>query len=239
MASVSLTVSLYDPDIEGEDGEGRTLNDILAFSDSELEYHHDFIQYLFPLPERSPVNPHAPVINKATRDAFLQRPELRKSMFRSLTRMAQFYGFEVKVSSRQEGDGKVEIFMRPNAQKWDRNSRLWRTRFSHNHLRITRIIRCLRVLGMERLAHGFHQTLLANDTSGAISARTRMYWDRAATRGLHLAPEEEDDEARGVSWLREDADADGGGANGEGGESGFDAQSGRMAVLAREEVGEV
>lgn len=31
------------------DAEGRTLDDICAFDDDELEYHHDFIQVIFPV----------------------------------------------------------------------------------------------------------------------------------------------------------------------------------------------
>lgn len=247
-----FTVAFYDPRIKAKDDEGRTLDDILAFSDYELESHHDFIQYLFPLPERSPINPYAPVINKATRDAFLQRPELRKEVFRSVVLMARFYGFEVNISDfspsetnsnsdsteNGTGDGKKSIFLlsSPSTARWNRNSRLWRTRFSHNHLRITRIIRCLRVLGMEALAQGFHQMLLACDVKDAISARTKIFWERAARRGLHLAPEEEDEEASGVAWLREEANAER-----EDGivDGGFDAESGRMAVLVADEVGEV
>lgn len=235
-SSTPFTVAFYEPNTHAKDGEGRTLNDILSFSDSELEYHHDFIQYLFPLPERSPINPYAPVIDKVTRDAFLSRPELRKSLFRSVVRIAQFYAFEVTSSPLQGETGQVEIFMRPtqDSKKWTRNSRLWRTRFSHNHLRITRIIRCLRFLGMEKLARGFHQSLLGNDSEAVIGERTKMFWERAARRPLRLAPEEEGENAGGVAWLREEGngmpgvDAD---------ESGFDAQSGRIAVLASEEVG--
>lgn len=232
----SFTVSFYDPSVLAEDSEGRTLEDILAFSDHALEYHHDFIQYLFPLPERSPINPSAPVLNEGTRDAFVQRPELRAQMWRAVARMARFYGFEVSVQPAEGAEGKVAVFMRRDEAKWDLNSRLWITRFGHNHLRITRMIRCLRVLGMEALAQGFYRTLLWNDAQGKISQRTKMFWQRAATRGLHLAPEEEDEEARGVGWLR---DLDVGKGAVEEADGGFEGEIGRMAVLAREEVDEV
>ena len=38
------------------DDEGRTLAEILAWDDDRLEEIHDFIQWLFPLPERSGAN---------------------------------------------------------------------------------------------------------------------------------------------------------------------------------------
>ena len=44
-------------DEAAKDDEGRSLEDILKFKDNELEYHHDYIQVLFPLPEPSPINP--------------------------------------------------------------------------------------------------------------------------------------------------------------------------------------
>ena len=238
-ASAPFTVRFYDPVTHAPDGEGRTLPEILAFSDRELEYHHDFIQYLFPLPERSPINPQAPVINQATREAFLQRPELRKSLFSAWVRIARFYGFDVEVKDagsnfENESGGspaRVGVSLHPHPKKFSTNSPLWRTRFSHNHLRITRIIRSLRVLGLTSLARGFHRALLANDAEGKISARTKMFWERAAGRGLHLAPEEENEGARGVAWLRDvEEKAE---------EEGFDAETGRVAVLAKDEVGEV
>ena len=87
-----------------------------------------------------------------------------------------------------------------------------RTRFDHNHLRITRIIRSLRVLGLEKAALAFHSALIANDFKRRVSDRTLIFWERAAKRPLHLAPEEGDEDAEGVKWLREleGGDQDGG-----------------------------
>src|SRR5262245_5587601 len=47
---------------EGTDAEGRRLDDILAWRDGRLEAVHDFIQWLFPLPEPSRFNPDAPLL---------------------------------------------------------------------------------------------------------------------------------------------------------------------------------
>jgi hypothetical protein len=41
----------------GADTEGRRLEDILAWPDDDLEEVHDFIQWLFPLPEPSRASP--------------------------------------------------------------------------------------------------------------------------------------------------------------------------------------
>ena len=44
------------------DSEGRTLADLWAFSDDEMEEVHDFIQWMFPLREPSRFNPDAPLL---------------------------------------------------------------------------------------------------------------------------------------------------------------------------------
>jgi hypothetical protein len=49
----------------GADHRGRTLAEVIAFEDDELEGIHDYIQWLFPLPEVSAFNPFAPVITSS------------------------------------------------------------------------------------------------------------------------------------------------------------------------------
>jgi hypothetical protein len=88
---------------------------------------------------------------------------------------------------------------------YDEHSENWDTRFDHNHLRITRIIRCLRVLGFEDEAKAFHKTLEA--TTMKVSYRSREFWRRAAERALNLRPDldiyDEDDTTIGPGFLRE------------------------------------
>jgi len=47
----------------GSDHRGRFLEDVLAFSDNELESRHDFIQWLFPLDTPSAAVPGSPVLS--------------------------------------------------------------------------------------------------------------------------------------------------------------------------------
>ena len=46
-----------------KDSSGRTLMEIHAWGYDELEKIHDYIQWLFPLPEPSQYNPLAPVLD--------------------------------------------------------------------------------------------------------------------------------------------------------------------------------
>src|ERR1051326_6842308 len=97
---------------EAPDDEGRYLHDIQRWPDHRLESVHDFIQWMFPLPEPSPVNPDAPVLDAATIAEIRARPELQENLRASWMRMKRFY----------EG------------------TRHWITPGNHNHLRITRIL---------------------------------------------------------------------------------------------------
>jgi hypothetical protein len=76
------------------DYRGRSLTDILAWEDDQLELSHDYIQTLFPLPEESRINWSASIISRRVFDAFHSRPELRGKLREAFTRMLIFYGFK-------------------------------------------------------------------------------------------------------------------------------------------------
>lgn len=154
----------------GTDHAGRRLAEILAWSDAQLEAAHDFIQWLFPLPEPSPVNPLAPVLDAETIAAFAQRQDLREQLGASLDRMLRFYGLELR-------PGPV-VERRPEFARAAEN---WLTADNHNHLRITRILRCCSLLGLGRQARAFHQALeeIARNYPGRVTARSLEFWRNA------------------------------------------------------------
>ncbi len=85
--------------------------------------------------------------------------------------MLQFYGFEMQLAEQAH---QFDVTRGPNFPQASRN---WVKRFDHNHLRITRIIRCLRVLGMEAHAGAFFRALVDVYDSGrsGISAKSMMF----------------------------------------------------------------
>ncbi|KAL9612338.1 MAG: hypothetical protein Q9167_003071 [Letrouitia subvulpina] len=179
------------------DRRGRTLAMILAWPDDALEWSHDYIQNLFPLPERSSYNPSAPVVDRATFDAFRSNAELRERLRDSLVRMLQFYGFELRTTST----GEVQVVQGSNFREAAQN---WVKRMDHNHLRITRIIRSCRVLGLETEAAAFYEALKnVIKVTGHIGVSSQKYWARAAKRPLAIPPEEEMDLGRGAKFLYE------------------------------------
>lgn len=192
-----LLISFYDPAIAAADAKGRTLSSILAWSDRELESCHDYIQILFPLPESSAFSYTAPVVDKVTFDAFRTSTALQGRLRDSFRRLLKFYGFEFHKSSTG-GD----VIHGPN---FPAASKTWVRRFDHNHLRITRIIRSLRVLGLEDEARAFFVALeeVCHLHEGCISQKSLMFWARAAERPLYLAPEDDSDDGNGEDFLYE------------------------------------
>ncbi|KAM0795316.1 opioid growth factor receptor conserved region-domain-containing protein [Usnea florida] len=210
MSTTPLLIRFYDPTIQGPDPNGRTQTSILALPDTDLEYCHDYIQTLFPLPESSSIHPTAPTIDSVTFTAFRSQPALQSQLQASLTRMLQFYGFAPTLPHAENPQPKTTttpptITAISPGSNFPLASKRWLKRFNHNHLRITRIIRSLRILGLEPQALLFFNALNAvydNGRSG-IGARSMMFWRRAAERPLYLAPEDERDEGRGQAFLYE------------------------------------
>lgn len=155
------------------DDHGRTLDAILAHDNEWLEYTHNFIQWLFPLTTVSGANPTAPILDAGQIRAFHADPLLRQKLLRSFERMLDFYG----LARTPDGIDK--------APDWPRRKSLWFTQPSHNHLRITRILKCLNTLGLEPEAKALHQALVRLKSSEAdcgIPSSAFSYWAEAVTR---------------------------------------------------------
>ncbi len=156
------------------DDQGRTLDQILQWDDARLERTHDYIQWLFPNDAPSPVNPGAPVVTARHRQAFAQRPELRQNLRRALDRMLDFYG----LTSEQDR-------VSPSAD-WQTKHTRWLTRGNHNHLRLTRILKCLNLLGLGDEAEALFECLDAiaqsEEGAAAISPTTQRFWREAAEK---------------------------------------------------------
>lgn len=162
----------------GADDEGRTFDEIVGWDDARLEMVHDYIQWLFPLPERSGANPSAPVLDAATIAAIRGHAEMQGQLRAGFLRMLACYGFAL------EGDAVVE------GPRFAAASRKWLHAGNHNHLRLTRMLRSLRVLGLEREAAALWEALrgLYERESaagrGTITPETVAFWRRAASAPL-------------------------------------------------------
>ena len=162
----------------GADDDGRTSDEILGWDDARLEMVHDYIQWIFPLPERSGANPWAPVLDAATIAAIRNDAEMQGRLRAGLQRMLAFYGFAL------EGDAVVQ------GPRFAAASRNWLHAGNHNHLRLTRMLRSLRVLGLEGEAAALWKALRAlyeRDSAAGrrtITPETFAFWRKAATSPL-------------------------------------------------------
>lgn len=138
---------------EGRDGRGRTLSDLLAFGDEDMERHHDYIQWLFPLGTPSRAVPGSPVLSTADIAAIRASPACQRNLAQATARMIRFYA---------ENDH-------------------WLVPFDHNHLRITRIVTALRTLVGQEAAGDFHGAIVRRvaETGRPVAQSSRKHWDEA------------------------------------------------------------
>ncbi|XP_066054854.1 opioid growth factor receptor isoform X1 [Chamaea fasciata] len=103
-----------------------------------LEENHSYIQWLFPLREHG-MNWHARPLTCQEIQAFRKSKEVMDRFIRAYKLMLGFYGINLV----NEETGELE-----RAENWrERFENL--NRFSHNNLRITRILKCLGEMGYE------------------------------------------------------------------------------------------
>jgi hypothetical protein len=136
------------------DSRRRSVQDVLGFSNHQLEVIHDYIQWLFPLPTRSAAQPDAPVLTTSEIEAISSDTRAQSVLLLAKDRMTRFY----------------------------RETDEWLTGYDHNHLRITRIIQSLRILVSPEAARDLHGTILAlHQAAGApVNSRSLQFWQQAA-----------------------------------------------------------
>ncbi|MBZ0329345.1 hypothetical protein KZO25_03330 [Halomonas sp. ANAO-440] len=148
----------------------RTIDDIWALPPFWLEHTHDYIQWLFPIPEAGRFNGFAPLLDERERAWFADSNELRERHRRSLDVMLEFFGLT---------HNSDEIVPLPNLNM---REHIWLKRGGHNHLRITRIIRSLNLCHQGELARAFQQAVIEIGTRhGVVSEHSIHYW-RTATQ---------------------------------------------------------
>ena len=160
------------------DTEGRYLDDIWAWGDDQWEEAHDFIQWLFPLPEPSRFNPDAPILSAEDIHSFRGDPLLQGHLQRSFERILHFLGLTLTP------DGKVV----PGDHFKARAPEVWAYP-NHNWLRITRILRSLTLLGLEGRARALYDRLseMYSSRRYPILGDTFCYWTGAVQSTLPRA----------------------------------------------------
>ena len=124
-----------------------------------LESHHGYIQWLFPLRERSRFNAQAQVLQPQEMLQFIPGSELQRRYYTTLQMMLNFWGMQI-VDTTSNTNNAATPTNNANVQlprtirverciEW--KDRLWNTRkHSHNNMRLTRMLKCCGELGFER-----------------------------------------------------------------------------------------
>ena len=141
--------------LEGKtpDHRGRILAMLLQQTDHQAETTHDYIQWLFPLDEPSRSVNGAPVLTELDIDEIRQSSLAQSNLAESAR---WFVGF------------------------LERNNH-WVTNYNHNHLRITRVIKSLRLLASDEAADEFRDKVLAlaGDNLNLVDQKARGFWRSA------------------------------------------------------------
>ena len=141
--------------LEGKtpDHRGRMLSMLWNQTDDDAENTHDYIQWMFPLNEPSRSVNGAPVLKTLDIDEIKESIRAQANLAKSAS---WFLGFLER-------------------------SDHWITKYNHNHLRITRVIKSLRLLANEKAADEFRDKVLGylGDEVNLIDAEARSFWNSA------------------------------------------------------------
>ena len=134
----------------GSDHKKRKLLDIIKEDDHFWEREHDFIQWLFPLDEKSMAVPNSPVIREPEITFIKESAVAQISLDTSIARYKEFL-------NRNNG---------------------WHSANDHNHLRITRVLKCLKLIRNLESAQQFKYWVASElgDSIDVINAKTQQYW---------------------------------------------------------------
>lgn len=137
---------------KGHTNAGLTFENIIGFSDDEIENTHHFIKWIFPTKHPSQAQPSSPC--------------LTYNDLRLLSWSDIFY---------ENFENAVTWFLR-----FLKRNKVWVGKYNHNQLRITRAIISIRTLHSFELASWFHQSILSIAGGGdKLSPATLGYWQDA------------------------------------------------------------
>jgi len=131
--------------------EGRTLDKVLGWDYGDLERVHDYIQWLFPIDEPSRSHPKtAPMLTPRAVAAARADPLILKNVGRGLEVFLRFLGLEWV----EERGGARRVSRRRGEDGFEARSKVaWRVNAvrvgNHNWMRVSRVLKCLRLLGMQ------------------------------------------------------------------------------------------
>mmetsp|Transcript_91785 Transcript_91785/g.163355 ORF Transcript_91785/g.163355 Transcript_91785/m.163355 type:complete len:219 (+) Transcript_91785:60-716(+) len=159
----------------GQDHRGRYLQDLWQFDIEQMESSHDYIQWMFPSDEKSMYNRHAPVFTVEDQEVVKSDEGIKANLRKSLKQFLNFIGLSFSP------DGKTVVkaanFSRRLIDIYDDDY----GDLNHNWLRITRVLRCLKLAGFEAEAHALLKMLeeIVNSEDGEEAKGSFRFWKKA------------------------------------------------------------
>jgi predicted protein tyrosine phosphatase len=156
--------------------EGLTWEKMLAFTPDRFETHHAYVQWAFPTTQQSNFNPDVPILTpheiEEFRTSAQEGTELASRLVTSWLTILNFYGFRYSFSD-------MKVYRKDG---FDPETVHWLARGDHNYLRITRILQCMRICGLEVCTQAFFAALdeLYQEFPDYIGPTTYRYWKDAA-----------------------------------------------------------
>jgi hypothetical protein len=161
------------------DERGRTLASLRDVSDQEFEASHDFIQTMFPLMEKSMHHKDSPVLTDDDVKQLIASRSAVSEMALNLIRLGDFLG----VSPGRYDEAK---------QAW------WCNDGNHNLLRVTRVIRSIRLFGSEVVSKQFCNIVTDIATKRGVNETTKQFWWKAAHDPINASLTEHFLKLRGI-----------------------------------------
>lgn len=150
---------------------GSRLDELWDRSNLYLEYSHSYIQWMFPTDRKSEHYPDSPVLTDEEIWIIRNDRTIKNNMLRSFKRMLRFYGFEITSS--------ISCRIRKSSE-FQKRKKYWLKKNDHNFLRITRILRSLKICGLEEYAAAFYEELLVLAKEYPdIAGPSVSYWEDA------------------------------------------------------------
>lgn len=147
---------------------GYMIDDILTQKDYWLEASHDWVQWMFPLKDLSNFNEDAPILTDEDIE-FFKSPKaasVAANYIAGINRMLIFMGLDSNTSS---GNVEIEVVSEERAMQ------VWAGQFNHNHLRITRMLKSMMLLGFNDYAVALYDAMSTYD----IPLSARQHWVEA------------------------------------------------------------
>jgi len=157
------------------------LVDVLGFDDQLWNCCHNHIQWVFPTDQASRFNQDAPLLDTDALACFRTEAEIQRNLRQSLNRFLSFMGLSLEAGSSEAGD-VVQISRAANFDR--RILTCWRGPTNHNWMRVSRVLQCLALVGLEVEKQALLSCLMqvVADHPGMIEEKNCPVVGRACTR---------------------------------------------------------